>query len=396
MSWRRRGSSLSSRTLSRRRGCRRTSRSACSSGSTRRGSATPRSRMPDAGLSTRLTELFGIRYPIVQTGMGWVATPQLAAATSAAGGLGILAAGTMWLDALRRAVKEGRERTDAAFGVNMRADQPDIVERVDVLVREGVRVASFAMAPKPDLVKRLQDGGVLVMPSIGAKRHAEKVAAWGVDAVLVQGGEGGGHTGSVPTTLLLPQVVDTVDVPVVAAGGFFDGRGLVAALSYGASGVAMGTRFLLTADSPVPEAVKQHYLTKSVTDTVVTKQVDGVPHRVLRSDLVEALESEGVVRRFGGAVRSALAFQKMSGTPWRQIVREGVAMRRTQELSWAQVLMAANTPMLLRAAMVDGRTDMGVMAAGQVVGLIDDLPTCEELVARIVREALEVLSTLPR
>ena len=234
------------------------------------------------------------------------------------------------------------------------------------------------------------------MPSIGAKRHAEKVAAWGVDAVLVQGGEGGGHTGSVPTTLLLPQVVDTVDVPVVAAGGFFDGRGLVAALSYGASGVAMGTRFLLTADSPVPEAVKQHYLTKSVTDTVVTRQVDGVPHRVLRSDLVEALESEGVVRRLGGAVRSALAFKKMSGTPWRQIVREGVAMRRTQELSWAQVLMAANTPMLLRAAMVDGRTDLGVMAAGQVVGLIDDLPTCEELVARIVREAHEVLSTLPR
>lgn len=214
--------------------------------------------------------------------------------------------------------------------------------------------------------------------------------------MLVQGGEGGGHTGSVPTTLLLPQVVDTVDVPVVAAGGFFDGRGLVAALSYGASGVAMGTRFLLTADSPVPEAVKQHYLTKSVTDTVVTKQVDGVPHRVLRSDLVEALESEGVVRRLGGAVRSALAFKKMSGTPWRQIVREGIAMRRTQELSWAQVLMAANTPMLLRAAMVDGRTDMGVMAAGQVIGLIDDLPSCEELVARIVREAHEVLSTLPR
>src|SRR5881409_2878158 len=299
-------------------------------------------------LPTRLTELFGIRYPVVQTGMGWVATPQLAAATSAAGGLGILAAATMTYDELAAAIADVRSRTDAPFGVNMRADQPDVADRIDTLVREGVRLASFAMAPKPDLVQRLHDGGVLVMPSIGAKRHAEKVAAWGVDAVLVQGGEGGGHTGSVPTSLLLPQVVDTVDVPVVAAGGFFDGRGLVAAMSYGASGVAMGTRFLLTADSPVPEAVKQHYLTKSVTDTIVTKQVDGVPHRVLRSDLVEALEAEGVVRRLGGAVRSALAFKKMSGTPWRQIVREGRAMRRTQELSWAQVLMAANTPMLLR------------------------------------------------
>src|SRR3954453_9270751 len=294
------------------------SSSACSSASTRWGSGTPRSQMPDpapAGLSTRLTELFGIRYPIVQTGMGWVATPQLAAATSAAGGLGILAAATMSLDELRRAVKEVHERTDAPFVVNMRADQADVAERVDLLIREGVRVASFAMAPKQDLIKRLQDGGVLVMPSIGAKRHAEKVAAWGVDAILVQGGEGGGHTGSVPTSLLLPQVVDTVDVPVVAAGGYFDGRGLVAALAYGASGVAMGTRFLLTTDSPVPESVKRFYLSKSVTDTVVTAQVDGVPHRVLRTDLVESLESAAAPRRFTGASRSALAFKKMSGAP---------------------------------------------------------------------------------
>jgi NAD(P)H-dependent flavin oxidoreductase YrpB (nitropropane dioxygenase family) len=347
-------------------------------------------------LRTPLTDLFGIRYPIVQTGMGWVATPQLAAATSAAGGLGILAAATMSLDELRRAVKEVRERTDAPFGVNMRADQSDVSDRIDLLVREGVRVASFAMAPKQDLIKRLHDGGVLVMPSIGAKRHAEKVAAWGVDAVLVQGGEGGGHTGSVPTTLLLPQVVDTVDVPVVAAGGFFDGRGLVAALAYGAAGVAMGTRFLLTADSPVPEAVKRYYLAKSVTDTVVTTQVDGVPHRVLRTALVDALESAGAVRRLTGAARSARQFKKLSGTPWRAIVREGLAMRRSQELSWSQVLMAANTPMLLRAAMVDGRDDLGVMASGQVVGLIEDLPSCAELVERIVAEATQTLSELDR
>jgi NAD(P)H-dependent flavin oxidoreductase YrpB (nitropropane dioxygenase family) len=351
--------------------------------------------MPEApSLTTRLTDLLGIRYPIVQTGMGWVATPQLAAATSAAGGLGILAAATMSLDELRRAVKEVRERTDAPFGVNMRADQADVTERVDLLVREGVRVASFAMAPKRDLIKRLQDGGALVMPSIGAKRHAEKVAEWGVDAILVQGGEGGGHTGSVPTSLLLPQVVDTVDVPVVAAGGYFDGRGLVAALAYGASGIAMGTRFLLTTDSPVPESVKRHYLSKSVTDTVVTRQVEGVPNRVLRSDLVDALDSAGAWRRTTGAVRSAVAFKKMSGTPWREIVREGVAMRKSQELTWSQVLMAANTPMLLRAAMVDGRNDLGVMASGQVVGVIDDLPSCAELIDRIMREARETLGKL--
>jgi NAD(P)H-dependent flavin oxidoreductase YrpB (nitropropane dioxygenase family) len=349
-----------------------------------------------AALSTRFTKLVGIRYPIVQTGMGWVATPQLAAATSEAGGLGILAAATMSYGELAAAIADVRTRTDKPFGVNLRADQPDVAERVDLLIRESVRVASFAMAPKQDLIARLHDGGVLVMPSIGAKRHAEKVAAWGVDAVLVQGGEGGGHTGSVPTSLLLPQVVDAIgaDIPVVAAGGYFDGRGLVAALAYGASGIAMGTRFLLTSDSPVPQSVKDVYLAKSVTETVVTTQVDGVPHRVLRSDLVDQLEASSTPRRLRGAMRNAMTFRKDSGTSWRDLVREGMAMRKTQELSWSQVLMAGNTPMLLRAAMVDGRVDLGVMASGQVVGVIDDLPSCADLVERIMTEADEVLSRL--
>jgi NAD(P)H-dependent flavin oxidoreductase YrpB (nitropropane dioxygenase family) len=347
-------------------------------------------------LSTRFTELVGVRYPIVQTGMGWVATPQLVAATSSAGGLGILAAATMSYDELAAAIADVRQRTDAPFGVNLRADQPDVTDRVDLLVRERVRLASFAMAPKQDLIARLHDGGVLVMPSIGAKRHAEKVAAWGVDAVLVQGGEGGGHTGSVPTSLLLPQVVDAVgsELPVLAAGGYFDGRGLVAALAYGASGIAMGTRFLLTTESPVPQSVKDVYLSKSVTETVVTKQVDGVPHRVLRSDLVESLESSSAPRRLSGALRNAIQFRADTGTSWRDLIREGAAMRRAQELSWSQVLMAANTPMLLRAAMVDGRVDLGVMASGQVVGVIDDLPSCAELIERIMAEAEQVLRRL--
>jgi NAD(P)H-dependent flavin oxidoreductase YrpB (nitropropane dioxygenase family) len=347
-------------------------------------------------LRTRFTDLVGVQYPIVQTGMGWVADARLAAATSAAGGLGIVAAATMSYPELADAIRTVKERTDAPFGVNMRADQPDVGDRIDLLVREQVRVASFAMAPRAELIARLHDGGVLVMPSIGARRHAEKVAAWGVDAVLVQGGEGGGHTGSVPTSLLLPQVVDAVgtEIPVVAAGGYFDGRGLVAALAYGADGIAMGTRFLLTSDSPVPDAVKALYLSKAVTDTVVTAEVDGVPHRVLRSELVERLESSSRLRRLGGAVRNASRFRSMSHTSWRQMLREGAAMRKTQELSWSQVLMAGNTPMMLRAAMVDGRIDLGVMASGQVVGVIDDLPSCAELIERIVAEAEQVLERL--
>ena len=345
-------------------------------------------------LRTPLIDLVGVKYPIVQTGMGYVAWPRLAAATSNAGGLGIVASATMDLDELRAAIAEMRERTEAPFGVNLRSDAVDADERIELLIREQVKVASFAMAPKEHLIKKLKDAGVVVIPSIGAKRHAEKVAAWGVDAVIVQGGEGGGHTGTVPTTLLLPQVVDAVDIPVIAAGGFFDGRGLVAALAYGAAGIAMGTRFLLTSDSPVGDLVKQVYLEKTVTDTVVTTQVDGVPHRVLRSELVDKLEKTGPVTSMPRAVGNALRFHKLSGTRWRDIVKEGLAMRRSQELSWSQVVMAANTPMLLKAAMQDGRPDLGVMASGQVVGMIDDLPSCAELIERIVREAEKVLARL--
>jgi NAD(P)H-dependent flavin oxidoreductase YrpB (nitropropane dioxygenase family) len=211
---------------------------------------------------------------------------------------------------------------------------------------------------------------------------------------MVQGGEGGGHTGPVATTLLLPQVVDAVDIPVIAAGGFFDGRGLAAALAYGAAGVAMGTRFLLTSDSAVPDAVKRVYL--GMAETVVTRQVDGLPHRVLRTDLVDALETYGGIRRLAEAVRNAARFRRLSGMGRRAMVRDGLALRRGANLSWSQLLMAANTPMLLKAAMVDGRPDLGVMASGQVVGVIDDLPSCAELIGRIVREAVETIDASHR
>ncbi|MGW6647720.1 NAD(P)H-dependent flavin oxidoreductase [Streptomyces iakyrus] len=344
---------------------------------------------------TPLTELAGVRTPIVQTGMGWVAGPRLVSAAANAGALGILASATMTPDQLRSAVREVRSRTDAPFGVNLRADASDAGERVRIILDEGVKVASFALAPRPELIARLKGAGVVVIPSVGARRHAEKVAAWGADAVLVQGGEGGGHTGSVATTVLLPQVVDAVDIPVIAAGGFRDGRGLVAALAYGAAGVAMGTRFLLTSDSTVPDAVKARYLAAGVQDVTVTTKVDGLPHRMLRTDLVDALERSGRAASLLRALRHASAFRRESGMSWTGLVRDGLAMKHGKELTWSQVLLAANTPMLLKAAMVDGRTDLGVMACGQVGGIIDDLPSCAELVESIMAEAHATLGRLP-
>jgi len=347
--------------------------------------------MIDQLLRTPLTELTGVRHPVVQTGMGWVSGPRLVTGTANAGGLGILASATMTYDELERAIVEVKQRTERPFGVNLRADAGDAPERCDLLIKHGVKVASFALAPKPDLIARLKDAGIVVIPSVGAARHAEKVAGWGADAVMIQGGEGGGHTGSVPTTLLLPTVLDAVDIPVVAAGGFFDGRGLAAALSYGAAGVGMGTRFLLTRDSAVPDAVKQLYLSQGLDGTVVTDKVDGMPHRMLRTDLVEELQESSALRRLGPTARRTLEFKQQSGLTWRRLVRDGREMKRSQGRSPAQTALAANTPMMLKAGLVEGDTSAGVLASGQVVGVIDDLPSCEELIDRMVTSAAEEL-----
>ena len=208
---------------------------------------------------------------------------------------------------------------------------------MEVPRRAGNEVVSFARIAS--VFARLKEGGLVVVPTVGARRHAEKVAEWGVDAVLCQGGEGGGHTGTVPTSLLLPQVLDAVDIPVIAAGGFHDGRGLAAALAWGADAIAMGTRFLLTANSRVPDEIKQAYLTTPVTGTVVSTAIDGAPQRVISTGVVEGLERGGPLR-FPRAALNALRFRALTGTSLRDLVSEGLALKKHQDLSWAQLAMA--------------------------------------------------------
>jgi NAD(P)H-dependent flavin oxidoreductase YrpB (nitropropane dioxygenase family) len=342
-------------------------------------------------IRTALTELTGVDHPVVQTGMGWVAGARLVSATARAGALGILASATMTLDELERAIIEVKDRTDRPFGVNLRADAGDAIERADLLIRHGVKVASFALAPRRELIERLKEHDIVVIPSIGAVRHAEKVASWGADAVMIQGGEGGGHTGSVPTSILLPSVVSAVDIPVIAAGGFYDGRGLAAALAYGAVGIGMGTRFLLTSDSSVPDEIKRRYLGFGLDGTVVTTKADGMPHRLLRTEYINELESSNSLRTLVPNARRALEFRRMSGLSWAKFLKDGVAMKKASGRSWSQMTLAANTPMLLKAGLVDGDLQAGMLASGQVVGVIDDLPTCEELVDRTVRGAVQRL-----
>jgi NAD(P)H-dependent flavin oxidoreductase YrpB (nitropropane dioxygenase family) len=297
---------------------------------------------------------------------------------------------------MRAAVAEVQSRTNSPFGVNLRADQVDIADRISFLLEVGIPVVSFASPPRPEMIGALRDRGAFVICTIGAPRHAEKVTDMGVDAVIAQGAEGGGHTGQIPTSLLLPKVVDLVGdrVIVLGAGGFFDGRGLVSALAYGADGVAMGTRFLLTRESRVPDQVKEIYLKTLPTGTVVTRRVDGASQRLIRTEVVDKLEAAGRLTALRRSALNALRFAHQTGSPLRHLLEEGLSMKRQSDLNWAQVIMAANAPMMTKAALVEGRTDVGIMPTGQVTGLLDDLPSVAEVLRRVVEEANATLTRL--
>jgi NAD(P)H-dependent flavin oxidoreductase YrpB (nitropropane dioxygenase family) len=347
-------------------------------------------------MKTALTELLGCRYPIVQTAMGWVATPKLVAATSNAGAFGFLAAATMSTVELEAAIAELREKTTHAFGVNFHMFQPNAREVIELVLanRDRVRAVSYGRGPDADTIRRFKDAGVLCMPTVGALKHAQRAATLGADVIVIQGAEGGGHTGAVPTTLLLPQVLDAVRVPVVAAGGFFNGRGLAGALAYGAAGIAMGTRFLMTAESPVPRATLERYVQIKEPGAIrTTSAVDGLPHRMLDSELVLGLERGGPLRQLWTALVSAWKWKARTGMSFAHMLRTAFIAIEDRD-SMAQALMAANAPVLIQRAMVEGRPDEGVLPAGQVAAVIDDLPPVAELVRRIVREAEERLAAI--
>jgi nitronate monooxygenase len=341
-----------------------------------------------------VTELLGCDYPIIQTGMGWVAEPPLVAAACNAGAFGFLAAATIPPPQVEAAILEIKKLTDRPFGVNFLMDAPGADVISEAIIRQGVRAAGYNRAPNASLIQRLKDGGVVCVPTCGAVKHAPKAEQLGADIIIVQGSEGGGHTGSTPTSLLAPAAAESVSVPVVAAGGFKDGRGLVAALAFGCEGVAMGTRFLMTAESPIPAASFDRYLRADMNDIVVSTALDGLPQRMVANELLRKLESAGPIRKLWMAFQNALALRRETGASIPDLLRSGLAMRRNQKLTNAQMIMAANAPILARIGVADGDPVNGYLASGTVAGVIDDRPTCEELVRRIVEEAEQTLARL--
>ncbi|QNA86608.1 nitronate monooxygenase [Sphingomonas sp. So64.6b] len=351
--------------------------------------------MSDA-LATLLTERLGCHAPIIQTAMGWVAEPQLVIASSNAGAFGFLGCAVMTPDEAATKIAAVRGGTDKAFGVNFHSFQPGADRIVDLILanKDQVRAVSFGRGPNAKMIGRFRDAGILCIPTVGAVKHAVKMAELGVDMVTVQGGEGGGHTGSVPTTVLLPQVLDAVQVPVIAAGGFADGRGLAAALAYGAVGIAMGTRFLLTRESPVPEVSKGVYLKAATDDIYVTTRLDGVPQRMVRTALMDRIERSGGLGMWLRAFEAGLAMKRQTGASWRDMLASARGMTAHGAMPLRQAMMAATMPTLIRKAVVEGDIANGVMATGVVAGRIDNLPSCQELVDEILRDARQRIAAL--
>ena len=348
-------------------------------------------------LETRLTEKLGCRYPIVQTAMGWVADPRLVAGSCNAGAFGFLAGATIPADEIERDILRVKELTDKPFGVNFHMYQPNAAEIVDMVIRHGVKAVSYSRSPGPEFIGKLKDAGVVCMPTVGLPKHAIQAVELGADVVTVQGGEGGGHTGAIPTTLLIPQVIDAVGdkVPVVAAGGFKDGRGLLAALSWGADGIAMGTRFLMTEESPVPRETLQRYIDcNNPGEIVVSRAMDGLPQRMIMNELLSDLEKAGSFRKLLIALRNGLAFRKHTGATFFSLLKSAIAMSKDDEMTAAQAIMSANAPMIIQKAMVDGRPSLGVLPSGQVAGVIDELLSCKDLVDSIVEQAEQRLALL--
>lgn len=340
-------------------------------------------------LRTPLTEGLGCRYPIVQTAMGWVADANLVIATTRAGGFGFLAGATIAADALEGEIKRVIQATGGSnFGLNFHMFQDNAAQCVDLAIQYRLRAVSYGRGPDKKTIARFKDAGVLCIPTVGALKHAIKAVELGADMITIQGGEGGGHTGGVPTTILLPQVLDAVKVPVIAAGGYSTGRGLAAALAAGAAGIAMGTRFMMTSDSPTPPATLQRYLAVDDPQKIrVTLAVDGMRHRMIDNPFIRRLEAAGPFGRLAIALKSAWRWKQHTGMSAGHMLGVLGKALREDASALSQTVMSANQPVLLQRSMVEGHPDEGILPSGQVAAAIGRLQSCEEVIHGIAAEA---------
>jgi len=328
----------------------------------------------------------GCDYPIIQTAMGWVALPELVAASSNAGAFGFLALATAGPKEAIEMIDQTLSLTEKPFGINFHMFQPGADEIVQAVLDRKIKAVSYSRSPTPDYIKAFKQQGIVCIPTVGALKHAIKAEQLGADALVIQGSEGGGHTGSTPTTLLLSSVLENVNIPVVAAGGFRDGSGLAASLAWGACGIAMGTRFMMTQESPVPSNTKQAYLSAEVEEIKITKKFDGLSHRLIFNNYIKKIDRSNPVSLFIMSVTSAWKYKQITKASFTDLFKSFFAMLKGDDLTISQSIMSANSPAIIQKAMVEGSPHEGAMPSGQVAGIITNLPSCKELIDQIMTE----------
>lgn len=308
-------------------------------------------------VESRVTRMLGITYPVFQGGMAWIADYSLAAAVSNAGGLGIIAAANAPADWVRDQIRRTRGLTGSPFGVNLMLLSPNVESVVDVVCEERVAVVTTGAGNPGKYMSRFKEAGIKVIPVVPAVALAKRLEQAGADAIIAEGGESGGHIGELNTMALVPQVVDAVSIPVIAAGGIADGRGVAAAFCLGAEGVQMGTRFLVADECTVHPNYKKRVLDARDTDTVVTGRSTGHPVRVLKNKLSRQFE---------------------------QLENQGASIEALEELGSGKLPLAAR----------DGDIDHGSVMAGQIAGLVKRAESAEEIIRSSFEQAMATLQRL--
>ena len=305
-------------------------------------------------MKTRVTELLGIEYPIIQGGMAWVADHHIAAAVSEAGGLGLIAAANAPAEWVREQIREAKKLTDKPFGVNIMLMSPSADEVAKIVVEEGIKVVTTGAGSPEKYMEAWKAAGVKVIPVVASVALARRMERCGADAVVAEGTESGGHIGETTTMALVPQVVDAVKIPVIAAGGIADGRGIAAAFMLGAEAVQMGTRFVVAKESIVHENYKQRIIKAKDIDSTVTGRSHGHPVRGLRNQMTRE---------------------------YIKLEQEGKSFEELEYLTLGK----------LREAVQEGDVINGTVMAGQIAGMISKEQTCKEMIDEMMAEAAKLL-----
>ena len=338
-------------------------------------------------MRTRMTEIFGIEHPIMLAGMAFVSLPKIVAAVSNAGALGMFNSVANTPDQMKDIIKEIKSLTDKPFGINVTLLFPNARENAEVAMEEKVPILNYALGKGDWLIKAVHEYGGKVIATVATERHARRAELDGADALVVTGLEAAAHGGEPTSLVLIPLIASQVKIPIIAAGGFCDGRGLAAALALGADGISMGTRFMLTQESPVALTVKEVGIKATAEDTFRSDKIDGLPGRYWKNKA--AMErAEGKVS-LTQAVSSGWRIKKMLDVPFFKLFLSGLKQRGVQDLARQAVSVDS-----LKALQEPGDVNDIVVPLGQVAGRINDIPTCLDLIEKTVAEAEWVIKRL--